>query len=188
MGALLKPKLLYIDINIKVHKIYVDTIIHMISTFWRTSYSSIRLSITKWWYQPNPCYDEKNFLCPKTYYFDHWQLQVQIVLHLCIILCYSYFWPIIFEFTSLNPIMNYNQISNFNVFRFIFKCQKWFLIFNHTWFLLRILWCSQSDNHPENNLAKFGYIIDMKIRKQIESFYILGYLLQVIIKFDNSKI
>ncbi len=32
-------------------------------------------------------------------------------------------------------------------------------------FLFRILWCSQSDNHPENNLAKFGYIRDMKVGK-----------------------
>jgi hypothetical protein len=30
-------------------------------------------------------------------------------------------------------------------------------------FLLRILWCSQSDDYSENNLAKFGYIIDMKV-------------------------
>ncbi len=132
--------------------------------------------------QAQPLLWQKKFLCQKTYYFDHWQLQVQIVLHLSIILCYSYFWQIIFKLTSLNQIMNYNQISKFNVFKFIFKCKKWFLIFNHTWFLLRILWCSQSDNHPENNLAKFGYIIDMKIRKQTISFYILGYLLEVSIK------
>ncbi len=30
-------------------------------------------------------------------------------------------------------------------------------------FLLRILWCIQSGYHPENNLAKFGYILDMKL-------------------------
>ncbi len=29
-------------------------------------------------------------------------------------------------------------------------------------FLLKILWCSQSGYHPGNNLAKFGYKIDMK--------------------------
>jgi hypothetical protein len=28
-------------------------------------------------------------------------------------------------------------------------------------FLKTILWCSQCDNHPENNLAKFGCILDM---------------------------
>ncbi len=28
-----------------------------------------------------------------------------------------------------------------------------------------ILWCSQSDDHPKNNLAKFGYLLDMKIEK-----------------------
>jgi hypothetical protein len=36
--------------------------------------------------------------------------------------------------------------------------------------------CGQSGHHPENNLAKFGYILDMKNRKRTESFYILGYL------------
>jgi hypothetical protein len=29
---------------------------------------------------------------------------------------------------------------------------------------------------------KFGYILDMKIKKEMESFYILGYLLELIIK------
>jgi hypothetical protein len=32
-------------------------------------------------------------------------------------------------------------------------------------FLLRILWCSESGNHPENNFAIFGDIIDMKVEK-----------------------
>ncbi len=45
-----------------------------------------------------------------------------------------------------------------------------------------------SDDHSENNLAKFGYIIDMKVSKQNKnkknkkSFYILGYLLELIIQ------
>jgi hypothetical protein len=36
------------------------------------------------------------------------------------------FWPIIFKFTSLNQITNYNQVSKFNVqsFKFIYRCQK----------------------------------------------------------------
>jgi hypothetical protein len=40
------------------------------------------------------------------------------------------------------------------------------------------LWCSQSGDHSENNLVKFGYILDTKkknLRK--ESLYILGYWL-----------
>jgi len=45
-----------------------------------------------------------------------------------------------------------------------------------------ILWCSQSGHHPENDLAKFGYMLDMKVEKKSESFYILGYLLEFIIK------
>jgi hypothetical protein len=43
-------------------------------------------------------------------------------------------------------------------------------------FLLRIFWCSQSDDHPENNLANFGCILDMKVEKQCtKSFYVLCY-------------
>jgi len=38
--------------------------------------------------------------------------------------------------------------------------------------LLRILSFSQSGDHPKNNLAKFGYILDMKVGKKI----FLGYL------------
>jgi len=33
-------------------------------------------------------------------------------------------------------------------------------------FFLRILWHSQSGNHSKNNLAKFGYILDMKVEKK----------------------
>jgi hypothetical protein len=33
-------------------------------------------------------------------------------------------------------------------------------------FLLRILRFSQNGDHPENNLAKFGYIIDSKVGKK----------------------
>jgi len=32
-------------------------------------------------------------------------------------------------------------------------------------FLVRILWCSESGNHPENDFAIFGDIIDMKVEK-----------------------
>ncbi len=31
---------------------------------------------------------------------------------------------------------------------------------------LRILWCSQSDDHPENNLAKLGYIYESKRKEE----------------------
>jgi len=41
---------------------------------------------------------------------------------------------------------------------------------------LRILWHSQSGRHSQNNLAKFGYILDMKVEKK-NSFYIFGSLL-----------
>jgi hypothetical protein len=33
------------------------------------------------------------------------------------------------------------------------------------------LWCSQSDDHPENNLAKFGYIPDMKVNRNRSLLY-----------------
>jgi len=49
----------------------------------------------------------------------------------------------------------------------VWKCMV--LVLELCWsaarFLLRILCCTQSGNHPENNLAKFGYIIDMRIAK-----------------------
>jgi hypothetical protein len=32
-------------------------------------------------------------------------------------------------------------------------------------FPLRILWCSQSGDHPENNLVEFGDILHMKVEK-----------------------
>jgi hypothetical protein len=46
----------------------------------------------------------------------------------------------------------------------------------------RILWCSESGDYPENNLAKLGYILDMKVEKKQKAFYIFGYLLKLIIK------
>jgi len=30
------------------------------------------------------------------------------------------------------------------------------------------LWCSQSGDHPKNNVANFGYILDMKVGKKKE--------------------
>jgi hypothetical protein len=56
----------------------------------------------------------------------------------------------------------------------------------HALLMVKILWCSQSGDLPENNLAKFGYVIDMKFgrgkKKKTEFFYVLGYLLELIIK------
>ncbi len=49
-------------------------------------------------------------------------------------------------------------------------------------FLSGIWWCSQSGDHSKNNLAKFGYILDRKVERKKESLYILGYLLELIIK------
>jgi len=53
------------------------------------------------------------------------------------------------------------------------------------------MWCSQSDNRSENDLAKFGYILNTKANYfflKTESFYILGYLLELIPKkSDNLK-
>jgi 5-methylthioribose kinase len=46
----------------------------------------------------------------------------------------------------------------------------------------------QSGDHPENNLAKFGYILfrkqgkQKKKKKNTESFSIFGYLLEVIVE------
>jgi hypothetical protein len=59
--------------------------------------------------------------------------------------------------------------------------------YSSTGFLSRILWCSQSGNHSQINLAKFGYILDMKVGNKTESCYILGYLLELIIKIWQIK-
>jgi hypothetical protein len=48
-------------------------------------------------------------------------------------------------------------------------------------FFLRILWCSQSGEHPEKRLGQIGQIWLWKVEEK-ESFYILGYLLELIIK------
>jgi hypothetical protein len=46
---------------------------------------------------------------------------------------------------------------------------SWWAILSR--FLLQnFLWCSHSGGHPENNLAKFGYILDMKGGKQTGVF------------------
>jgi hypothetical protein len=54
----------------------------------------------------------------------------------------------------------------------VWKCMV--LVLELCWsaagFLLRISWCTQSGDHPENNLAKFGYIIDMKIAQNNKIF------------------
>jgi hypothetical protein len=49
------------------------------------------------------------------------------------------------------------------------------------------LWCSQSGNHSQINLAKFGYILDVKVGKKTELCYILSYVLELIIKIWKIK-
>ncbi len=47
------------------------------------------------------------------------------------------------------------------------RSKSWYIIsLSQSGFLLRILWCIQNGDHPENNLAKFGYILDMKVGKK----------------------
>jgi len=55
---------------------------------------------------------------------------------------------------------------NFFFFFFFFLFLWLWGVFFFFFSLLRILWCSQSGNHSENNLAKFGYIVDMKVKKK----------------------
>jgi len=59
--------------------------------------------------------------------------------------------------------------------------------YSSTGFLSRILWCSQSGNHSQINLAKFGYILDVKVGKKTELCYILSYVLELIIKIWQIK-
>jgi hypothetical protein len=50
---------------------------------------------------------------------------------------------------------------------------------------------SQSGDHSKNNLAKFGFIQDMKVgkkKRKKESLFILGYLLGLIIKLRQFEI
>jgi hypothetical protein len=85
-------------------------------------------SITECWYQPNTCYDEKQFFCWKTYYF------LQLVTSS--VDCFAsfhhsmlyLFWPIVFNFASLHQNMYHNPVSNFNDLKLIFEHQK--LIFD----------------------------------------------------------
>jgi len=44
--------------------------------------------------------------------------------------------------------------------------ESWIVFMYGCMVSLRILWCSQSGDHPENNLTKFGYMIDMKVGKK----------------------
>jgi hypothetical protein len=55
-------------------------------------------------------------------------------------------------------------------------------------FFFNFVMIQWSDNHLQDDLARFGYRLDMKVEKNSESFYILGYLLELIIKislFEN---
>jgi hypothetical protein len=36
--------------------------------------------------------------------------------------------------------------------------------------------CSQSGDHPENNLTKFGYMLDMKVENKMNRFYVVLWL------------
>ncbi len=79
-----------------------------------------------------------------------------------------------------------------NFFFYCFNYPIWLVnILNLFLLEARILWCSQSDNRSENDLAKFGYILNTKANYfflKTESFYILGYLLGLIKKkSDNLK-
>jgi hypothetical protein len=48
-----------------------------------------------------------------------------------------------------------------------FKDVLWIYYFPHRWrisgFAFSILWCSQTGNYPQKDLAKFGYRPDMKV-------------------------
>ncbi len=52
-------------------------------------------------------------------------------------------------------------------------------------FLFRILWCSQSGNHSQNNLAKFGCIVDMKVGKNPNASIFLATCWNLSLKSGN---
>ncbi len=41
-------------------------------------------------------------------------------------------------------------------------------------FSISTLWCSHVGNHPHEDLAKFGYKLNMKVKKKKESFFVLA--------------
>jgi hypothetical protein len=48
------------------------------------------------------------------------------------------------------------------------------------YFIFSILWCSWSDNHTKDDLARFGYRLDMKIEKnQNPSIFLLGLIIKI---------
>ncbi len=54
-------------------------------------------------------------------------------------------------------------------------------------FLLRILWSNQSGHHSQNNLAKLGYILDMKVGKKKNPSICLDLYSNLFIKSDDLK-
>jgi hypothetical protein len=44
------------------------------------------------------------------------------------------------------------------------------------------VWCSQTGDHPHEDLAKFGYGPGMKVKKKKESFYISATLLEPVVE------
>jgi hypothetical protein len=47
-------------------------------------------------------------------------------------------------------------------------------------FFFLILLCDKTGDHPQEDLAKFGYIPDMKVKMFSNPFYIFGYLLHLL--------
>ncbi len=66
---------------------------------------------------------------------------------------------------------------------FIDRYQVVFFSFFFLW--VSFLWCSQTDDHPQQSLAIFGYRPDMKVRK-IRIFQYFGYLLQPVVEIWQS--
>jgi hypothetical protein len=50
------------------------------------------------------------------------------------------------------------------------------------------IWLNYFLDESVNNLAKFGYILDVKVENKQKPFYILGYLLELIIKIWQFRI
>jgi len=55
-------------------------------------------------------------------------------------------------------------------------------------FFWSIFWCSQSDGDPHEDLANFGYKINMKEKYSKISFYIFWYILESCIEIWQSFI
>jgi hypothetical protein len=105
---------------------------HMISKLWRTLCTGMGLVSQSVHTNPTLVMMKKNSFVGKLIIFDTWvtsSVDCFASFHHSML---YFFWPIIFNFTSLHQNMFYNPVSNFKWSETLFLTFKnWFLIFKH---------------------------------------------------------